>query len=242
MEPIVLVAIGVVVAAAVGALAFGRARSASSAGSEPTAPERTVVTSGPTILQPSRIVVVGDRRRIGSTAATQVDSAADPRRRLLRDASAVLFAGSLGLIVLVNLPAVGGASGDVLSATATPGAAFVEAQPTPDPDPSAMAPAPDASASAVVEGSGSSTGGGPSAAPLAATPAAALARDSRAHLEPCPDRADCYVYVVQRGDTLIELSRRFGIPTGTLLRLNPTIVDPALIVTGDRLTIPTPTR
>jgi nucleoid-associated protein YgaU len=246
VDPIVLVAIGLVVAVAIAALAFGRARSGSTRRSDQTSlPALGSATSGPTVIQPSRIVVVGERHPGDAAvvvAAGRPAPAIDPRQRLLRDAAAVLLVGSLGVVVLVNLPAVGGSSGGVLSVTATPAAGPGQPAPVRTAGPSAAASAPGAPASAEVGGSGSSTGGGTSAAPMLATPVATIPGGSLALLEPCPDRTDCYMYVVRRGDTLSQLSRRFGILTETILRLNPTIADPSLIVTGDRLIVPTPTR
>jgi LysM repeat protein len=246
VDPIVLAVVGLVVAVALAALVFGWARrGATRRPDEIAILERPSVTSGPSIIQPSRIVVVGDRRPGGSTAAGRVDRpapAADPRRRLLRDAAAVLVVGSLGVVALVNLPVVGGSSGGVLSATATPAAGFAQPEPTPAPAPSAFSPTLIAPASAEVGGSGSSSDDDSLAAPVPSTPAATPSSASIALLQPCPGRTDCYVYVVQRGDTLTWISSRFGIATDTILRLNPTITDPSLIVTGDRLALPPPTR
>jgi LysM domain len=250
VDPIVLVAIGFVVAVALAALLVVRARSRSTDGTDETSVAgQPPVASGPTVIQPSRIVVVGQPRPDPTTRAGDPghrERSADPRRRIFRDAAAILAVGSLGVVALVNLPAVGGSSGAVLSATATPATAAAQPEPTAAPDPQASVPASRTPASAEAGGSGASPGSDSSAAPLPATlPARPVATPSTASLgllEACPDRADCYVYVVRRGDNLTLISRLFGIPTATILRLNPTITDPSLIVTGDRLTIPAPTR
>jgi len=80
----------------------------------------------------------------------------------------------------------------------------------------------------------------PSEAPIdpRGTPSAA----SLAQLERCAGRSDCYVYVVVRGDNLTRIANRFGVPLVVIVRLNPQIADPSLIVAGARITLPTPTR
>jgi len=47
-------------------------------------------------------------------------------------------------------------------------------------------------------------------------------------------------YIIQPGDTLYAIARRFGITLPALLAANPQIADPALIFPGQRITIPVP--
>lgn len=48
-------------------------------------------------------------------------------------------------------------------------------------------------------------------------------------------------YYVQRGDTLKGIARKFNTTVDEMLRLNPQITNPNLIVTGQRLVVPHPT-
>jgi LysM repeat protein len=46
------------------------------------------------------------------------------------------------------------------------------------------------------------------------------------------------VYIVQRGDYLSLIARRFGTSVSAILKLNPQITNPSLIFTGERITLP----
>ncbi len=193
--------------------------------------------------------MVGDLRP--STGLRQVETPAvvagqaDPRRLLLRDASILLFVAAAALLGLQALPAaLGGRSGGVLSATATPrgaagspgGPAAVDAG-----SDGTVAPAPDQAGTPNPAPATPGSGGASIAPPPAATPVsggAAYAPDRLALLEPCPDRAGCYRYIVKRGDTLGRIARFFGVPLDSILRLNPQITDPSLILPGQPLILP----
>lgn len=98
----------------------------------------------------------------------------------------------------------------------------------------------------------SPTGGpGPSAAPTPAASASAEPSPSGgatsppvdprfALLTPCPDRSDCYLYKVRRGDVLLGIAKYFSVPYAEILRLNPEIADPSTIRVGQKIRIPTP--
>ena len=243
----IIVAIGLGAALAVVLLAIRRGLARGDNGTRaapPSANPRPADTpAGPIFLRPSRIVVVGDVRASTGGRRTEPSGRTGPtidsRRRILGSASAVLVVATLALLVVANLPASSQPSGAVFSATATPGSlAAPDASPAERPGASptnatqapAAAPAPAPSSSAV--------------SPGASVPGVARTASPRplATLEPCPGRPNCYLYIVQFGDSLTELADFFGIPVDVILRLNPQITDPSLIVVGDRLVLPTPTR
>jgi hypothetical protein len=86
----------------------------------------------------------------------------------------------------------------------------------------------------------------PSATPVPSTRPSSAApsptSDRYRLLVACPDRPDCYVYTVRRGDNLTSIGLYFGVPFDTILRLNAWITDPANIHAGDVIILPPPTR
>lgn len=68
-----------------------------------------------------------------------------------------------------------------------------------------------------------------------------LARDLFARLDPCPKRDACYLYVVQPGDRLSTIAGRYGLTMTAILELNPSIVDPNTIYSGQVIRLPDPT-
>jgi hypothetical protein len=186
-------------------------------------------------------------------------------RRLGQDTSAILVLLGAGLIVVLAVAQPTSPTGSVLQETsrpalgdsalptrnAAPPAKTIPLEPagsetvrspgttTTPPTPGVSTPRP--SSSARVD----RTSARPSASPppaAAATPVPRDTGDRMAILTPCPDRPDCYIYVVRRGDNLVSIANWFGIPYDEVIALNPHIADPARVVAGDRITLPRPRR
>jgi nucleoid-associated protein YgaU len=110
--------------------------------------------------------------------------------------------------------------------------------PTPTTDAVASS-SPDALPTSTAVASPSSAGA--SLAPAPRVTSSAIG-DHYALLELCPDRPACYIYVVRAGDNLLSIANYFGVIYATILELNPSIRDPALIKKGQRIILPPPTR
>jgi LysM repeat protein len=131
----------------------------------------------------------------------------------------------------LTLPQAPGATGGVAAAIGTPipTAVVVVATPEPSPSPSEE-PTPT-----------------PTASPLPTPTASAVPsdpvpqNDRYALLQPCPDKPDCYVYRVRRGDTLTGIAKFFGTTLDTIRELNPWTKTKGL-QTGQQLLIPPPPR
>ena len=128
-----------------------------------------------------------------------------------------------GLALPSRGPGVGTGQASPGSAAASPGPS-TRPSPAATPAPTTVAVAPPVS---------------PTASPRA--PAPSPTSDRYAVLEACPDRADCYRYVVRRGDNLWSIARWFGVPLDTVYDLNPDLRTTTLSP-GMELTLPTPTR
>jgi LysM repeat protein len=82
-------------------------------------------------------------------------------------------------------------------------------------------------------GNNPQTGGG--------QPSASVAGQSSASIAPTPQPvATPLVYVIQSGDTLEKIRRKFKVTMDALLEANPQIKNPNKIKIGDEITIPTP--
>jgi len=178
-----------------------------------------------------------------------VRAAAPPRRarhaprlsRAIVAAIAILLvsaAASFGFVLArggLAMPQPPRASGAVAGATGTPAPTVVAAvptatlAPTPTPPPTPTpSPTPLATPTAI-----------PAATPTA-TPAASVS-DRYALLKPCPDKPDCWIYTVRRGDNLTGIAKYFGVPLQTIRDLNPWTETKGL-EPGQKLILPPPTR
>lgn len=79
----------------------------------------------------------------------------------------------------------------------------------------------------------------PSATPTGTNPPGATASRMKL-LDPCPDKAGCYIYLIRSGDNLYSISNYFGVAFKTVKAWNPW-TDNGLKV-GRELRIPPPTR
>ena len=163
--------------------------------------------------------------------------AAPPRRRIGRPTAVALAillvsAAVAGAFVIarggldVPMPGIAGVSPSLAATTSSAPAS--SAAPTSPPGPTleaTLAPTPQ-----------------PPATAIASLVTPAPTSDRLALLDPCPDRPDCYLYTVRRGDTLHKIADTFGVPYSTVRALNPQIVDPNVIRVGDRIVLPPPTR
>lgn len=75
----------------------------------------------------------------------------------------------------------------------------------------------------------------PSAPPATNPPPSFDPNDPLLALPECPDHPGCFVYVVQRNDTLSGIVTRYLLSTIVVLALNPQVADPSVIVTGTTL-------
>jgi hypothetical protein len=161
------------------------------------------------------------------------------RRR--RPAPAVLLAA--GLLVGAILVAVGAVNGGLtlsggpgVAAGPTPSPSAPPAAPAPTPQPTlAPTPAIDPTPSPTPRPTPS-----PSPAPTATPAPSVVLPAAWQGLAACPAPDDCYVYRVQRNDTLYGIAAKFSTTLNVLLDLNPDIGNPSTIHVGDQIKVPPP--
>jgi len=75
----------------------------------------------------------------------------------------------------------------------------------------------------------------PTAAPPTAAPPTLDPDDPLLALPECPDHPGCFLYVIQRSDTMSGVVSRYLLSLTVVLALNPQVADPSVIVTGQTL-------
>ena len=173
-----------------------------------------------------------------------VRAAAPPRRARQAPRVSRAIVAAIGILLVSAVASFGFvlARGG-LAMPQAPGATGAVAAATGTPAPTAVAAAPTASPSPTPEPSPSPT---PTPAPTptpVATPAPtpAPSSDRYALLQPCPDKPDCWIYTVRKGDNLTGIAKYFGIPLQTVRDLNPWTETKGL-EPGQKLILPPPTR
>ncbi len=130
------------------------------------------------------------------------------------------------------------AAGPTTAPTVPPTAAPTDT-PSPTPSPTATAsPSPTASPTPTPSPTPTATST-PSSAP-AATPPPGASASRLALLKPCPDAANCYIYVVRSGDNLTSIANYFGVSLAKVRAMNPWTSGGLTV--GRGLRIPPPTR
>jgi len=61
-------------------------------------------------------------------------------------------------------------------------------------------------------------------------------------LHRCPNRSNCYIYVVEPGNNLVSIANYYRVSFDRVLQMNPQITNPANIRAGDQVRMPTPQR
>jgi LysM domain len=79
------------------------------------------------------------------------------------------------------------------------------------------------------------TGAPPTSAPPTAAPPSFDPNDPLLGLPECPDHPGCFMYVIERNDTLSGVVSRYLLSLTVVLALNPQVPDPSVIVTGTTL-------
>ncbi len=179
-----------------------------------------------------------------------------PRATLAALLVLVLSAGiSFGFVVQrggIDLPAAAAnASPSDLAIAASPTPVVATSNPALAPTPAASAvptpavsasPAPEPTPTPTVAPTPSPTTASTATPTTAPTATPRPTSDRYALLTPCTDRADCYIYTVQRGDNLFSIANYFGVPLDTIYAWNPAYANGAGLRAGDGIRMPPPTR
>lgn len=165
-------------------------------------------------------------------------------RRTLTPAvlASALFVAASAVFAITFTAGRGGLEMPVASraadAEASPSLTAVEPSVAPPASPAPTAPpspAPTPGLTAAPPTATPPTAAPPSAPPPTTAPPSFDPNDPLLELPECPARPGCFVYVVQRNDTLSGVVTRYLLSTVVVLALNPQISDPSVIVTGSTL-------
>lgn len=61
-------------------------------------------------------------------------------------------------------------------------------------------------------------------------------------LRRCPNRSNCYIYVVEPGNNLVSIANYYRVSYDRVLQMNPQITNPANLRAGDQVRMPKPQR
>jgi hypothetical protein len=139
--------------------------------------------------------------------------------------------GGLEMPVASRGPVAAGSpapSGGEPTAAVTPG-------PTEGPPTGAPTATPESPSSSAPPPTTSPTAAPPTGAPPTNAPPSFDPNDPLLALPECPDHPGCFLYVVQRNDTLSGIVSRYLLSITVVLTLNPQVDDPRVIVTGSTL-------
>lgn len=162
--------------------------------------------------------------------------------------ASALFVAASAVFAITFVAGRGGlempiASGDPV-AVASPEPSPAESTAPATPVPSAATPSTPPPTSAPPSATVPPTAPPPSAAPTDVPPTAAPPTSAPPSFDPndpllalpeCPRQPGCFVYIVQRNDTLSGVVSRYLLSMTVVLALNPQVSDPSIIVTGTTL-------
>lgn len=187
----------------------------------------------------------GSRTAVVPAAVGPTSNARLAPQRLWRDTSILLVVFGGGLLTILIATEIGTPRGAVLDATALPSGGVAETVPGRSIGPGSASSLSSASAPAAAALVTPTAAPSPTPAPTPATaptPRPASTADRMSVLTPCPGKANCYTYVVRRGDNLVSIAHWFGIPYDLVVDLNPHLANANRVHAGDRIVLPRPRR
>ena len=159
-------------------------------------------------------------------------------RRILTPAvlASALFAAACATFAISFVAARGGLQ--LPMAATPPPVALASAEPTVLPTPEPL-PSPEPTLEATLPPPSLEPTLAPTLPPPTEAPGFALPTpgpgDPLLALDRCPGHPACFIYVVQRNDTMNRILNRFDLDLEVVLAMNPQITDPAVIVVNHRM-------